>query len=236
MDSLEVRRVSCFYGYTQVLWDVSVTVDADEIVAVVGSNGAGKTTLLRAISGLHKISSGSVVWMGKEITNVPPHQIVEAEISQIPEGGGIFPYMTVVENLRIGAFSKKNWLNRSQNIEKVLSLFPELRDRRNQLAGTLSGGERQMLGIGKGLMASPRFLIFDEPSSGLSPKLVINVLNAIKEIRRQGVAVLLVEQNVHHAMEMSNRVYVLENGRVIKSGDARSLLDDDHVKRAYLGL
>ena len=211
-------------------------VDADEIVAVVGSNGAGKTTLMRAISGLHKISSGSILWQGEGVTHVPPHRIVELEISQIPEGGGIFPYMTVIENLRVGAYTKKNWLNRSSNIENVLSLFPELKDRRNQLAGTLSGGERQMLGIAKGLMASPRLLIFDEPSSGLSPKLVLLVLNAIKEIRQRGIAVLLVEQNVHHAMEMSNRIYVLENGRMIKSGAAQSLLTDDHVKRAYLGL
>lgn len=236
MDVLDVRTINCSYGHSQVLWDVSISVRMNEIVAVVGSNGAGKTTLLRAICGLHKISRGSILWKEKEITNIPPHQIVESEISQIPEGGGIFPYMTVVENLKIGAYSKKNWINRSQNIEKVLSFFPELKDRKNQLAGTLSGGERQMLGIGKGLMASPKLLILDEPSLGLSPKLVIKVLNAIREIRKQGAAVLLVEQNVHHAMEMSNRAYVLENGHIIRSGEARSLLEDDHVKKAYLGM
>lgn len=236
MNLLDVRQISCFYGYSQVLWSVSITVNKEETVAVVGSNGAGKTTLLRAISGLHKISGGSILWKEREIGNTPPHQIVESEISQIPEGGGIFPYMTVLENLNVGSYSKRNWKSRSENLKKVFSLFPVLEERRNQLAGTLSGGERQMLGIGKGLMASPELLILDEPSLGLSPKLVTKVFDAIKEIRRQGVTVLLVEQNVHHAIEMSNRAYVLENGRITKGGNSKTLLEDDHVKKAYLGI
>jgi len=235
MGLLEIQRINCFYGNSQVLWDVSLAVNANEIVAVVGSNGAGKTTLLRAISGLHKISGGSISWKGRDIGNTPPHQILESGISQIPEGAGIFPYMTVLENLKIGAYSRKNWKNRFKNLEKVFSLFPELRERRNQLAGTLSGGERQMLGIGKGLMSSPEFLIFDEPSFGLSPKLVLKLLDTISEISKQGVTILLVEQNVHHAMSLSHRVYVLENGRMVKGGDSRTLLEDDYVRRAYLG-
>jgi branched-chain amino acid transport system ATP-binding protein len=233
---LDIRQINCFYGKSQILWDVSMTVNADEIVAVVGSNGAGKTTLLRAISGLHKISSGSISWKGKEIVNTPPHQILEWGISQVPEGAGIFPYMTVLENLKTGAYSKKNWKNRFENLEKVFALFPELKERRNQSAGTLSGGERQMLGIGKGLMSSPELLIFDEPSFGLAPRLVLKLFETISEISKRGVTIFLVEQNVHHAMSLSHRTYVLENGRMVKGGDSKILLEDDHVRKAYLGV
>lgn len=236
MGLLDVRKINCFYGYTQVLWDISITVNMNEIVAVVGSNGAGKTTLLRALCGLHKISSGSILWKEREIGNIPPHQIVEFGISQIPEGGGIFPFMTALENLNIGAYSRKNWKNRSENLEKVFILFPILKERKNQLAGTLSGGERQMLGIGKGLMASPEFLVLDEPSLGLSPLLVINLFDVIKKISEQGVTLLLVEQNVHHAMNMSSRAYVVENGRIAVHGYSKNLLEDDKVRKAYLGI
>jgi branched-chain amino acid transport system ATP-binding protein len=235
MDFFKIRQIDCFYGKSHVLWNVSMTVSAGEFVAVVGSNGAGKTTLLRAVSGLTKISSGSISWKGKEIRNARPHHILESGISQVPEGAGIFPYMTALENLKIGAYSRKNWESRFENLEKVFSLFPELWERRNQLAGTLSGGERQMLGIGKGLMSSPELLIFDEPSLGLSPKLVLKLFETINEISKQGVTILLVEQNVHHAMNLSHRSYVLENGRIIKEGDSRSLLQDDYIRKAYLG-
>ena len=236
MGLLVIEQISCFYGRSQVLWGVSASIDSDETVAIIGSNGAGKTTLLRAICGLHKISNGSIRWKGESIENRPTEQIVSRGISQIPEGGGIFPYMTVLENLNVGAYAKQNWGRRASNLKKVLSMFPRLEERRSQLAGTLSGGERQMLGIAKGLMSSPQFLILDEPSLGLSPKLVLQLLDAVGEIAKQGVTVLLVEQNVHLAMKISNRAYVLENGRVVKEGVSGTLLEDDHVKKAYLGL
>jgi len=236
MTLLTVERINCSYGFTQVLWDVSMRISPKETVAIVGSNGAGKTTFLRAICGLHRIISGSILWKEKEIGNGAPHHILDCGISQIPEGGGTFPYMTVLENLKIGAYSRRNWKTRSQNLEKIFMLFPILRERRSQLAGTLSGGERQMLGIGKGLMSSPELLILDEPSLGLSPLLVINVFNVIKEISKRGVTLLLVEQNVHHAMSLSSRAYVIENGRIVIEGDSKSLLEDDNVKKAYLGI
>ena len=233
---LEVYHLNCFHGPSQVLWDVGLNIRAGQKVAVVGSNGAGKTTLLRALSGLHKISAGGIKWKGSNIENSQPHEIVELGISQIPEGGGIFPYMTVLENLRVGAFSKKNWRRRSENIKRVFELFPRLRERAEQAAGTLSGGERQMLGIGKGLMSSPELLILDEPSAGLSPKLVLNLFDTIESIAREGITVLLVEQNVHHAMAMSDRAIVMENGRLVKEGDSKTLLEDDYVKKSYLGM
>lgn len=233
---LEVEGINCFYGHSQVLWNVSATIYPKETIAVIGSNGAGKSTLLRAICGLHKISGGSIRWKGKPIENRPTDQIVSLGISQIPEGGGIFPYMTVLENLNVGAYAKPNWDKRASGIAKVFAMFPRLDERKLQLAGTLSGGERQMLGIAKGLMASPEFLILDEPSLGLSPKLVLQLLNSVEEIAKQGVTVLLVEQNVHLAMRVSNRAYVLENGKMVKEGASQTLLADDHVRKAYLGL
>jgi branched-chain amino acid transport system ATP-binding protein len=233
---LQLNKVNCFYGYSQVLWDISLRLQSGETASVVGSNGAGKTTLLRAVCGLHKVASGSILWKGQEIQNEPPYKIVEWGISQIPEGGGIFPYMTVFENLKTGAYSKKNWKKRNEKTAGIFQMFPILRERQNQMAGTLSGGERQMLGIGKGLMASPELLILDEPSSGLAPKLVINLLDTVDRIAQQGITVLLVEQNIHHAMEMSDRAYVIENGRLVKEGASKALLDDEYVKKAYLGL
>jgi branched-chain amino acid transport system ATP-binding protein len=236
MNSLDVRNINCFYGSTQVLWDVSLVVKSNEIVAVVGSNGAGKTTLLRAISGLHKISRGSILWGDKEIANIPPDLIVGRGISQISEGGGIFPYMTVVENLRVGAYLKRSWKKQREGLEKIFVLFPELESRKNQLAGTLSGGERQMLGIGKGLMSSPQLLLLDEPSLGLSPKLVLKLFDGIKAIHQQGITILLIEQNVYHAMRLSHTAYLLENGRTLRGGSSKELMEDHHVKKAYLGL
>lgn len=236
MNLLEVYQLNCFYGPSQVLWDVKLTIEAGQKVAVVGSNGAGKTTLLRALSGLHKVSAGGIKWKGRNIENRHPHEIVELGISQIPEGGGIFPYMTVLENLKVGAFSKKNWQRRAANMQRVFEMFPILREREQQAAGTLSGGERQMLGIGKGLMSSPELLILDEPSAGLSPKLVLNLFDTIESIARQGITILLVEQNVHHAMAMSDRAVIMENGRLVKEGDSKTLLEDDYVKKSYLGM
>jgi len=236
MGLLEVEQINCFYGHSQVLWGVNASIDQNETVAVIGSNGAGKTTLLRAICGLHKVSSGSIRWKGEPIHNAPTEEIVSRGISQIPEGGGIFPYMTVHENLNVGAYTKRNWGRRASNIHKVFSMFPQLEERENQLAGTLSGGERQMLGIAKGLMSTPDFLILDEPSLGLSPKLVLQLLDSVQEIAKRGVTVLLVEQNVQLAIKISTRAYVLENGKMVKEGISRTLLEDDHVRKAYLGL
>ena len=195
-----------------------------ETVAVIGSNGAGKTTLMRAICGLHKISSGRIRWKGDPIENRATEQIVSLGISQIPEGGGMFPYMTVLENLNVGAYPRTELAeNVHCQFKTVFSMFPRLEERKSQLAGTLSGGERQMLGIGKGLMSSPEFLILDEPSLGLSPKLVLQLLDSVEEIAKQGVTVLLVEQNVHLAIKISNRAYVLENGKIVKEGASKSL-------------
>lgn len=236
MPLLQAENVNCYYGKVQVLWDITLNVLRSEVVAVIGSNGAGKTTLLRAISGLKKVVGGSIHLNGERIDTLPSHRILEKGVSQIPEGGGIFPYMTVIENLVIGAYSKRNWKSRNENIEKVFLLFPILRERKKQIAGTLSGGERQMLGVGKGMMSSPELLIFDEPSLGLSPMRVISLLDSIREISKSGVTVLIVEQNVHHAIEMSDRAYVIENGRIIKENLSQYLLDDDYVKRTYLGI
>lgn len=236
MALLEVSELDCFYGQTQVVWRVSFSIASNQKVAIIGSNGAGKTTLLRSLCGLHRVAHGIIKWKGKAIENEQAHKIVELGISQIPEGGGIFPYMTVLENLKIGAYSMQNWKKRIENFAKVFEMFPRLRERQNQLAGTLSGGERQMLGVGKGLMSSPELLILDEPSAGLSPKLVLHLLTTIERIATAGVTILLVEQNVHHAMTMSDKAFVLENGRLIKEGESQSLLQDDYVKKAYLGL
>jgi branched-chain amino acid transport system ATP-binding protein len=233
---LEVEGIDCFYGRSQVLWGVDLLLHSEETISVIGSNGAGKTTLLRAVCGLHKVSKGSIRWKGEPIENRPTDRIVSRGISQIPEGGGIFPYMSVLENLSVGAYARSNWDHRASNTAKVFSMFPRLEERKHQLAGTLSGGERQMLGIAKGLMASPECLILDEPSLGLSPKLVLLLLDSVEAIAKQGVSVLLVEQNVHLAMKVSNRAYVLENGKMVKEGESGSLLSDDHVRKAYLGL
>jgi branched-chain amino acid transport system ATP-binding protein len=236
MSFLELEGVDCAYGRSQVLWGASLTVESKETVALIGSNGAGKTTLMRAICGLHKVSAGQIRWKGKNIENTPTEEIVNLGITQIPEGGGIFPHMTVLANLNVGAYSKKNWPNRQANIKKVFSMYPQLEERKNQQAGTLSGGERQMLGIAKGIMASPEFLILDEPSMGLSPKLVLQLLDSVKEIAKEGVTVLLVEQNVHLAIKIANRAYVIENGKIVMGGTAEEISGDDHVRKAYLGL
>jgi branched-chain amino acid transport system ATP-binding protein len=233
---LDIRKINCSYDSTQVLWNVSLTVDEKELVAIVGSNGAGKTTLLRAICGLQKLMAGDILWKEHQIGNLPPHRIVEEGISQIPEGGGVFPFMTVLDNLKAGAYVKKHWMKRQEHLKQVFAIFPVLNERRNQLAGTLSGGERQMLGIAKGLMSSPQLLIFDEPSLGLSPLMVLNLWKIIKDISSQGTTILLVEQNVHHAMNLSSRAYVLENGHIVRSGYSETLLADDHLKKVYLGM
>jgi len=232
---LTVEGLNGYYGHTQVLWDLSFRVDEKEGIAVVGSNGAGKTTLLRALSGLLLAKSGKIEFSGQRIDSLSPHRIVDLGLSQIPEGGGLFPFMTVLENLKMGAFLPPNWKKMSGNLEFVYQLFPDLEERKNQMAGTLSGGERQMLGIGKGLMASPKLLMMDEPSWGLAPKLVLRVFDTIREIKQRGVTILLVEQNIHHALSMASRAYVLENGRIVLEGTAEALMGNEYVQKSYLG-
>lgn len=233
---LEVCDVTTPYDMTQALWDVCMEVNESEIVALIGSNGAGKTALLNAISGVRPPVSGTVEFLGKRIDGLPPHAIVELGISHVPEGGNVFPEMTVHENLEMGAYPIHAWKQKEQTLEQVYHVFPILKERAGQLARTLSGGERQMLAIGRGLMSKPKLCLLDEPSYGLAPKLVSEIFRIIKELRDQGITVLLIEQNVRHSLETADRAYVLENGRICLEGPSDELLESDFVKKAYLGL
>lgn len=231
---LEVQGLNTFYGKIQVLWDVSLRVQEGEIVAIVGSNGAGKTTLLNSILGLVRPTSGSVTFLGRRIDGLPSHAIAEQGISIVPEGGRVFPDMNVRENLEMGAYHA--WERRGEVLEYVYQLFPRLKERERQLARTLSGGERQMLSIARALMSRPRLCLFDEPSYGLAPLMVREIFEIVQKIREQGVTVLLVEQNVRRALEIADRAYVLENGRICMEGECEELLESDHIRRAYLGM
>lgn len=233
---LELRSVNTYYGNFRALWDVSLTVNEKEIIGLVGSNGAGKTTLLNTISGMLHPVSGSIRFNNENIEKMTSAQIVGAGISQIPEGGKVFPDMSIFENLEMGAYGKDTWKVRDETIEYVYSIFPRLKERTKQLARTLSGGERQMLAVGRGLMARPKLCAFDEPSYGLSPKMVIELFDIIQKLHEQGMTILLVEQNVQQTLEISDRSYVLENGRITAEGKSSDLLKDDHIKKAYLGL
>jgi branched-chain amino acid transport system ATP-binding protein len=233
---LELRQLSFSYGDLRVLWDVDLEVRAGEIVTVVGSNGAGKSTTLKNVSRLVKPDSGSLTFDGQDLTRLEPHQVVERGVIQVPEGRHIFPEMTVTENLRMGSFVKSTRRDRERNVDRVFALFPRLRERERQLGGTMSGGEQQMLAIARGLMANPRLLLLDEPSLGLSPLFVKNIFDIIKEINRQGVTILLVEQNVFQSLRIAHRAYVLETGRVVLTGVGEKLLAEDHIKKAYLGM
>jgi branched-chain amino acid transport system ATP-binding protein len=233
---LEVNAVSTFYGNIQALWDVSLGVEEKEIVALVGANGAGKTTMLNTISGLIRPASGSMQFCGLGIDRMLSYQIVKIGISHIPEGGKPFPDMTVRENLEMGAYSGATWRKRGETLEQVYKMFPILKERERQLARTLSGGERQMLAIGRGLMSRPRLCALDEPSYGLAPLLVREIFNVIQALRDHGMTLLLVEQNVQQTLEIADRAYVLENGRIVLEGPSRDLLTSDYVRKAYLGL
>jgi branched-chain amino acid transport system ATP-binding protein len=233
---LEVCDVTTAYGKAQALWDVCLEVHEAEIVALVGSNGAGKTTLLNTITGLLSPVSGSVQFLGRRIDGLPPHAIVELGISHVPEGGKVFPDMTVRENLEMGAYPLRAWRLKEKTAEEVYRVFPLLKEREKQLARTLSGGERQMLAMGRGLMPRPKLCIFDEPSYGLAPMLVAEIFRVIRDLRDQGITVLLIEQNVRHSLEIADRAYVLENGRVCLEGTGDELLQTDYVRQAYLGL
>lgn len=232
---LEVEKIDVFYDDAQALWDVSFTVNKGEIVTLVGSNGAGKSTALKAISGLAPPSAGEIRLEGVRIDRIAAHRIVEMGIAQIPEGRRLWPGLSVLENLELGAYTKAARVVRKESLEWVFTLFPLLKERRSQLAGTLSGGEQQMLAIGRGLLSRPKLLILDEPSLGLAPLLVGEVFDTVRKINSQGMTILLVEQNVNYALAISNRGYVLETGRIALSGSGKELLADDHVKTAYLG-
>jgi branched-chain amino acid transport system ATP-binding protein len=232
---LEVQGIDAGYKDLQALWDVSLRVSEGELVALVGPNGAGKTTTLKVISGLIKPTAGNVSLDDRSLTKEPPHKIVDLGISQVLEGGRIFTGLTVLENLELGSFGAKARKAKDENLERVYDLFPRLQERQRQRAGTLSGGERQMLAIGRALMSTPRLLMLDEPSFGLAPILVEQIFEMITEINRQGVTVLLVEQNVRAALELTQRAYVIENGRVVGEGRGDSLLSFESIRAAYLG-
>jgi branched-chain amino acid transport system ATP-binding protein len=236
MSLLTVEGLSAAYGRVTTLWDVSFTVADGEIVTLIGSNGAGKTTTLRVLSGLLPVRAGHVTFDGHDLSRLRSDQIVELGVVHVPEGRLLWPRMTVEENLILGAYLPKAKAKRTESLERVYGQFPRLRERRAQLAGTLSGGERQMCAIARGLMAMPRLLMLDEPSLGLAPILVAEIFRTILALHEQGITVLLVEQNVHRALEIAQRGYVLELGRVAKSGSGADLLADPHMKSAYLGL
>jgi len=233
---LKIDKLNFSYDDLKVLWDIDLEVHEGEIVTVVGANGAGKSTTLKNISRLVKPNSGSITFKGTDLSRLEPHQVVEEGIVQVPEGRKIFPEMSVRENLRMGSYIDSARKNREENIERVFTLFPRLREREKQLGGTMSGGEQQMLAIGRGLMANPKLLLMDEPSLGLSPLFVKNIFDIITEINRQGVTILLVEQNVYQSLRIANRAYVLETGRVVLTGTGNDLLNNDHVKKAFLGM
>jgi len=233
---LKLNQVNTFYGDVQALRNVSFEIREKEIIAIVGSNGAGKSTTLNTISGILRPSSGTIEFLGERMERLHPHEIVDHGIVQIPEGRLLFPYMSVLENLELGAFNLKARASRRENLDRVFTLFPILKERMNQLAGTLSGGEQQMLAIGRGLMSLPKLLMLDEPSLGLAPLLVRQVFETVKSINLQAITVLLVEQNVYHSLSMAVRGYVLENGSIVLEGSGRDLLNNSHVREAYLGI
>lgn len=233
---LNVDRINVFYGGAQALYNVSLKVEKEEIVALVGSNGAGKTTTLKTIAGLMRPASGEIYFLGEKITGLPANIIAEKGVSLVPEGRRLFPFLTVQENLEIGAYKGEARRKLKESLEIVFQLFPVLKERRDQLAHTLSGGEQQMLAIGRALMSRPRLLMLDEPSLGLAPLICSKIYSALKEINSQGVTILLVEQNVHMALRLADRAYVIENGRIIMEGEGEKLLMDENLRRAYLGI
>ena len=233
---LEVSRIDTFYGNIQALWGVSLKIEEAEIVALIGANGAGKTTLLNTISGLLRPISGTIEFLGKGIAGLPPHSIVELGISHVREGRKLFPDMSVRENLEMGAYTKRVWKHKQEILDKVYQLFPILKARQGQLTRTLSGGEQQMVAMGRGLMSRPRLCIIDEPSSGLAPIMVEEMFSIIQGLRDQGIAIFLIEQNVQQTLEIADRAYVLENGRITLEGESKKLIEEELIRKAYLGL
>jgi branched-chain amino acid transport system ATP-binding protein len=233
---LNVSKINTFYGKVQALWDISFNINKKEIVGFVGANGAGKTTLINTISGILRPASGKITFNGTSIAGLSPHVIVELGICHIPEGRRLFPEMSVRENLEMGAYLPRVWKQKEETLEHVYELFPILKERGGQLARTLSGGEQQMLAMGRGLMSRPKLCIIDEPSNGLAPLFVKEIFEIIQGLRKQGIAILLIEQNVRQTLEIADRAYVLENGRVTLSGEGKKLLKRKLIKKAYLGL
>ena len=232
---LEIKDLNVFYGAIHALKGISLTVDEGELVSLIGANGAGKTTTLHTISGLLTAASGSITLDGKDLQKVAPNKIISMGLAHVPEGRHVFARMTVEENLRMGAYIIKDQKKISENLENVYSHFPRLKERSRQLAGTLSGGEQQMLAMGRAVMSAPKLIMLDEPSMGLSPILVTEIFKIIEKLKEQGVTVLLVEQNAKMALSIADRAYVLETGRIVLEGNARDLLNNDEVKKAYLG-
>ena len=235
MAMLEIKDLCVNYGVIKALKGITFEVNEGEVIALIGANGAGKTTTLHTITGLLNARSGSIVLDGKDITKTPAHKIVKMGIAHVPEGRRIFQNLTVLDNIRLGAFTRKDKDGIAQDVEKVYKLFPRLEERKNQVAGTLSGGEQQMLAMGRALMSKPRIVVMDEPSMGLSPILVSEIFDIIQSIRQQGTTVLHVEQNAKKALSIADRAYVLETGKIVLSGKASDLINDESVKKAYLG-
>ena len=235
MSMLKVENLSVHYGMIQAVRDVSFEVNEGEVVSLIGANGAGKTTILRTISGLVRPSAGKIEFVGSEIQKVPAQKIVAAGLSQVPEGRHVFPGLTVLENLEMGAFLKTNREENQTNLKKVFSRFPRLEERKNQDAATLSGGEQQMLAMGRALMSTPKLLLLDEPSMGLAPIFIQEIFDIIQDIQKQGTTVLLIEQNANKALSIADRGYVLETGKIVLSGTGQELLASDEVRKAYLG-
>jgi branched-chain amino acid transport system ATP-binding protein len=234
--TLKIENLNVSYGKLHVLWDISIEVKNKEIVALIGSNGAGKTTLLKTISGLVKPLSGVIEFNDENVVGRPPYDICRKGIIHVPEGGGLFPRMTVLENLEVGAFLSDSRRVLYESLDRVYKLFPVLKERQQQRVETLSGGERQMLAIARGLMARPKLLMIDEPTMGLAPKVALEVYDAIKELNKDGVTILLVSQEVHKALELADRAYVLEAGRILDSGPCKELVKNTKIKEAYLGV
>lgn len=235
MSMLKVENLSVHYGMIQAVRDVSFEVNEGEVVSLIGANGAGKTSILRTISGLVRPSAGEIEFLGQEIQKVPAQKIVAAGLSQVPEGRHVFPGLTVMENLEMGAFLKKDREENQANLKKVFSRFPRLEERKNQDAATLSGGEQQMLAMGRALMSTPKLLLLDEPSMGLAPIFIQEIFDIIQDIQKQGTTVLLIEQNANKALAIADRGYVLETGKVVLTGTGKELLASEEVRKAYLG-
>ena len=235
MALLEIKDLEVNYGVIKAIKGVSFDVNEGEIIALIGANGAGKTTILHTITGLIQAKKGSIVFDGKELTKTPPHKIVSMGMAHVPEGRRIFQQLSVLENLKLGAYTRKDKSEIASTLKMVYERFPRLEERKNQVAGTLSGGEQQMLAMGRALMSKPRIILMDEPSMGLSPLLVSEIFDIIKVINESGTTVLLVEQNAKKALSIADRAYVLETGKITLSGDAKDLINDESVKKAYLG-
>ena len=235
MAMLEIKDIEVYYGMIQAIKGISFEVNEGEVIALIGANGAGKTTTLHTITGLLSPKKGSVIFEGKDITKVPAHKIVSLGIAHVPEGRRVFAELTVYENLKMGAYTRKDKDEIEKTLEMVYKRFPRLEERKNQLAGTLSGGEQQMLAMGRALISHPKIIVMDEPSMGLSPILVNEIFDIIQEVSKGGTTVLLVEQNAKKALSIADRAYVLETGRIVLEGDAKVLMNDDSIKKAYLG-